>query len=78
MLCDNSAAIKIAVNDSDSARTRHYSARHHFVRELIHTHQLKLEWVSTEEQAADLLTKQLTLEKLRKWRECFLSSVTLD
>ena len=34
--------------------------------------------MSTEEQAADLLTKQLTLEKLKKWRERFLSSVTLD
>ena len=78
VLCDNTAAIKIAANDADSARTRHYSARHHFVRDLINTHQLRLEWVSTEEQAADLLTKQLTYEKLKSWRDRFLTSVTLD
>ena len=40
--------------------------------------QLQLEWVSTQEQAADLLTKQLTEEKLRIWRDRFLTTVTLD
>ena len=78
VLCDNSAALKVAANDTDSARTRHYSARHHFVRELIQENQLRLEWVSTQEQAADLLTKQLTEEKLRIWRDRFLTTVTLD
>jgi hypothetical protein len=78
VLCDNSAALKVAANDSDSSRTRHYTARHHFVRELILENQLRLEWVSTQEQAADLLTKQLTEEKLRIWRDRFLSTVTLD
>jgi len=78
VLCDNQAALKIAANDADSARTRHYSARHHYVRSLINSHQLKLEWVSTAEQAADLLTKQLTEEKLKIWRNRFLTEVTLD
>jgi hypothetical protein len=77
VLCDNTAALKIAANDSDSARTRHYSARHHFVRELIQTNQLKLEWTSTQDQAADMLTKQLTLEKLKIWRSRFLTHVQL-
>jgi hypothetical protein len=48
------------------------------VRELILENQLRLEWVSTQEQAADLLTKQLTVEKLRIWRDRFLSTITLD
>ena len=52
--CDNRAALLIAANDTDTARTRHYSVRHHFVRELIRSNQLKLEWISTDEQAADL------------------------
>jgi len=78
MLCDNQAALKIAANDADSARTRHYSARHHFVRILIDQHQLKLEWVGTDEQAADMLTKQLTYEKLKAWRDRFLHEVILD
>jgi len=77
VLCDNQAAIKIAANNADSARTRHYSARHHFVRELIRSNQLKLEWTSTHEQAADMLTKQLTEEKLRVWRDRFLAHVPL-
>jgi hypothetical protein len=77
VLCDNQAALKIAANDTDSARTRHYSARHHFVRELIQSNQLKLEWTSTRDQAADMLTKQLTEEKLRIWRDRFLAHVPL-
>ena len=78
VLCDNQAANKIAANNADSARTRHYSARHHFVRELIDSNQLKLEWISTQEQAADMLTKQLSEEKLRMWRGRFLTHVPLD
>lgn len=78
VLCDNQAALKIAANDVDSARTRHYSARHHFVRDLIQDNQLKLEWTSTQDQAADLLTKQLSEEKLKIWRNRFLTVVKLD
>ena len=77
VLCDNQAAITIATNVSDTARTRHYSARHHYVRELIESNQLKLEWTSTQEQVADMLTKQLTAEKLAKWRNRFLTQVSL-
>src|SRR4051794_2839327 len=78
VLCANQAAVKIAANNVDSARTRHYSARHHFVRELIQSHQLKLEWISTQEQAADMLTKQLNLEKLKIWRDRFLIKIPHD
>jgi hypothetical protein len=35
IICDNQAAIKIVENNTDSARTRHYAARHHYVRELV-------------------------------------------
>lgn len=77
IMCDNQAAIKIAANNTDSARTRHYSARHHYIRELIHDNQLKIEWTNTRKQPADMLTKQLTEEKLRIWRDRFLTHVTL-
>jgi hypothetical protein len=77
VICDNQAAIMIATNNVDSARTRHYSARHHYVRELIQSNQLKLEWINTHDQAADMLTKQLTEDKLKVWRDRFLSHVTL-
>jgi Reverse transcriptase (RNA-dependent DNA polymerase)/Integrase core domain len=78
MHCDNQATIKIATNDADSARTRHYSARHHYVRQLLKENQLSLEWTNTNEQAADLLTKQLSLDKLKVWRDRFLTPVSLN
>ena len=77
VLCDNQAAIKIVANNTDSARTRHYSARHHYVRELVDEHQLKVEWINTHEQAADMLTKSLDKIKLERWRSRFLTEVSL-
>src|SRR4051812_14873643 len=65
--CDNQAAIKIVLNETDSARTRHFTARHHFVRDLIKHNQLSVDWTSTDTQAADLLTKSLDRIKLKQW-----------
>jgi hypothetical protein len=77
VICDNQAAIKIVANNTDSARTRHYSARHHYVRELVQENQLKVEWTNTHEQAADMLTKSLDKVKLERWRSRFLTEVSL-
>jgi hypothetical protein len=71
--CDNQAAIKIVNNETDSARTRHYTARHHYVRDLIKQNQLSIEWTSTDTQAADLLTKSLDRIKLQQWVNRFLT-----
>jgi hypothetical protein len=72
--CDNQAAIKIVQNETDSARTRHYTARHHFVRDLIKHNQLSVDWTSTDTQAADLLTKSLDRIKLKQWVDRFLTA----
>jgi hypothetical protein len=59
LLCDNQAAIALASDDVHHARTKHIDVRHHFIREHVAAGAVKLEWVPTEEQQADILTKPL-------------------
>ena len=57
--CDNQPAIAIASDDVHHARTKHIDIRHHFIREHIRSGALRMQWVSTQQQQADILTKAL-------------------
>jgi hypothetical protein len=57
---DNQAAIKISENDSSHDRTKHIAIRHYYIRDCIEDGSVKLEWIRSEDQLADILTKPLT------------------
>jgi hypothetical protein len=57
---DNQSTIKISENDAHHDRTKHIDIRHHFVRDEIKSKIIKMQWVRTNEQVADILTKPLT------------------
>lgn len=59
MYCDNMSAINIAKNPVQHSRTKHIDIRHHYIRELVESQQLKIDHVSTEHQLADIFTKAL-------------------
>lgn len=56
---DNQGAIHLANNNGYSARTKHIDVRHHFIRECVERKEVKLEYVSTEDNLADIFTKPL-------------------
>jgi ribonuclease HI len=56
---DNQAAIAISENDVNHSRSKHIDIRHHYVRETIKQKLIKMEWVATAEQIADIHTKPL-------------------
>ena len=56
---DNQAAIAISKNDIHHDRTKHIDIRHHFVRECVQHGIFSIEWISTTQQIADILTKAL-------------------
>lgn len=56
---DNRSAIAMSHNDVHHQRSKHISLRYHFVREAIAARVVRLEWCSTHEQLADVLTKAL-------------------
>lgn len=58
--CDNQSAINLANNDCFRARSKHIDVRHHFIRDKIEEHVIRLQYVPTEEMIADNLTKAVT------------------
>ena len=58
----------LANNPVYHARTKHIEVHYHFVREKVLAREIDLVYVSTEEQVADIFTKALGTEKLRRFR----------
>lgn len=65
ILCDNQSAIKLASMDAFRPRTKHIDIRHHHIRERVDEGIINIEYVSTNDMAADSLTKAVTIEKTR-------------
>jgi hypothetical protein len=56
---DNSGAIDLSNNMNTSGRTRHIDVRHYFLRDLKEAGILKVKWISSDDNTADLFTKNL-------------------
>ena len=57
--CDNQNCIKLTENPVFHDRSKHIEIRYHFIRDWVQRGAVKLEYVSTDEQVADILTKSL-------------------
>lgn len=57
--CDNLSALALASSPAFHSRIKHLDNDFHFVRKRVQHNDLKLEYVSTKEQTADILTKGL-------------------
>lgn len=64
---DNQSAIKIA--SGQTKKTKHIDIKYHFVREKVNEKLVKILYIDTQKQLADLLTKPLTNAKLEILRE---------
>ena len=56
---DNQSAIKLIKNPVFHKRTKHIDVQYHFIREKFEEKEFELEYVNTDEQIADILTKAL-------------------
>eukprot|EP00253_Pinus_taeda_P007410 PITA_07410 len=69
ILCDNTSAISISKNPVMHSKTKHIPIKYHFLREQLLEQKVKLEYVPSKEQVADIFTKPLpgeTFEYLRQ------------
>ena len=57
ILVDNTSAIRLAEDAPFSNRTKHIEVRYHKLREWVTNDSVRLDYVSTKNQAADCLTK---------------------
>jgi hypothetical protein len=63
---DNQACIKIAEGEGTNKRSKHIDVRYHVSREALRKGEISLEYISTEDQIADALTKNLGRIKFQR------------
>ncbi|KMQ85156.1 polyprotein gag pol of ty1 copia retrotransposon [Lasius niger] len=66
---DNQSAQRLASHKIFHPRTKHIDVRHHYIREVTETGAIKLEYLSTNEMVADILTKPLHGPKTKLLRK---------
>jgi hypothetical protein len=57
--CDNQSCIKLSENPVFHDRSKHIEIRYHFIRDWVQRGAVQLQYISTDEQVADILTKAL-------------------
>ena len=62
---DSHSAIHLSKNSEFHSRTKQIQLKYHFIRLVLEDGQLKLEKIHTSQNPADMLTKVVTMEKLR-------------
>jgi hypothetical protein len=67
LLIDNQGAIALASNPTFHVRTKHIGVRHHFMRKQVENGNIILEYIPTNNQVADILTKALPHAKHSKF-----------
>lgn len=61
LLCDNLSASSIAKNPINHKRTKHIDVRYHFIRDKVNKNEIIVEYVNTQNNVADILTKAKAL-----------------
>ena len=71
LLCDCQIAIRLVLNPEYHKRTKHIDVQPHFVREKQADGSIDMQYISTEQQLADLFTKPLHGPRFEKLRQEF-------
>ena len=66
--CDNQTCIKLTVNLIFHDRSKNIDIRYHHLRYWVHRHIMLLQYILTEDQDANILTKVLAKNKLEYHR----------
>ena len=68
-LCvDNQGAIYLSMNPVTDRRLKHLAYRYHYIREFYEDGEVDIFYVSTEDQLADIFTKNVPLKIVEKFR----------
>uniref|UniRef100_W8AQ86 Retrovirus-related Pol polyprotein from transposon TNT 1-94 n=1 Tax=Ceratitis capitata TaxID=7213 RepID=W8AQ86_CERCA len=63
ILCDNQSALYMVKNPLVQKRSKHIDIRYHYIREMHAEQQIEVEYIPTDDNAADVLTKVLGKQK---------------
>ena len=60
LYCDNTGAKKNAENELQHKRSKHIDIRYHFIKDEVEKENISVEWINTEENLADIMTKPVS------------------
>jgi hypothetical protein len=69
ILCDNQSCIKMTKNPVFHDRSNHIEILYHFICDMVQRGALKLQYISTDEQVVDVLTKPLSRVNFEHFRD---------
>jgi hypothetical protein len=69
ILCDNQSCIKMIVNPVFHDRSKHIEIQYHYIYDMVQRGALKLQYISTDEQVVDVLTKPLSRVKFEHFQD---------
>jgi hypothetical protein len=69
IFCDNQSCIKMTKNPMFHDKTKHIEIRYHYIHDMVQKGVVKLQYVGTDEQVADVLTKPLSHVKFEYFRD---------
>lgn len=67
--CDNMPTIALTKNPVFHAKFKHIDLRYHYIRDLVSKGEVHVEFISTNEQPTDFLTKAISIEKFEKFKK---------
>ena len=69
IFCDSQSCVKFFENLVFHDRSKHIEIKYHYIRDMVQRGAVKLQYVATNEQIADVLTKPLARVKFEYFRE---------
>jgi hypothetical protein len=67
--CDNISAISLSKNPVQHSKSKHILIKYHYLRDRAENKDIKLEYVPTQEQVADIFTKPLSRDVFEYLRQ---------
>jgi hypothetical protein len=69
ILCDNQTCIKMKNNHVFHDKSKNIEIQYHYIRDMVQRGAIKIQYVGTDEQVADVLTKPLSRVKFENFRD---------
>ena len=67
--CDNQSCVKLSKNPVFHDKLKHIEIKYHYIRDMVQRGEMKLRYVVTDEQIANVLSKTLARVKFEFFRE---------
>jgi hypothetical protein len=69
ILCDNQNCMKLSENPVFHDKSKHIEIKYHYVRDMVQKGVVRLQYIATDEQVANVLTKPLSRVKFEYFRD---------